>query len=314
MRSLGARRRSSPRLESAASESRPAGSRNRRPLVAAGAVVLVVLVLVSAAAPTAAAASGILGTGISIPNPISLIGSGVSSLLGGLGGDIAKLAVGAFEAIIRALFAPIARFITTQLIGWVITVPNLTQGNVTRSAHAGAGRRGSAAMNVRAARKRVERDPSAAGALLDEVAADLANAVDELRELARGIHPALLTDGGIEPAIRGLVRRSAVPALLLSAPSERYSAEVEATAYFVVAEALTNAARHANATLVEIAVTTTDGALCVEVRDDGIGGADRMGGGLRGLGDRVAVLDGTFEVSSPPQVGTTVKAVLPCAS
>jgi hypothetical protein len=132
MRSLGARRRSSPRLESAASESRPAGSRNRRPLVAAGAVVLVVLVLVSAAAPTAAAASGILGTGISIPNPISLIGSGVSSLLGGLGGDIAKLAVGAFEAIIRALFAPIAKFITTQLIGWVITVPNLTQGNVTR--------------------------------------------------------------------------------------------------------------------------------------------------------------------------------------
>ena len=87
---------------------------------------------VSAAAPPAAEASGILGTGISIPNPISLIGSGISSLLGGLGGDIAKLAVGAFEAIIRALFAPIAKFITTQLIGWVITVPNLTQGNVTR--------------------------------------------------------------------------------------------------------------------------------------------------------------------------------------
>ena len=90
------------------------------------------LLLGSAAAPPAAEASGILGTGISIPNPISLIGSGISSLLGGLGGDIAKLAVGAFEAIIRALFAPIAKFITTQLIGWVITVPNLTQGNVTR--------------------------------------------------------------------------------------------------------------------------------------------------------------------------------------
>ena len=94
--------------------------------------MLVVLVLVSAAAPPAAEANGILGTGISIPNPISLIGSGISSLLGGLGGDIAKLAVGAFEAIIRALFAPIAKFITTQLIGWVITVPNLTQGNVSR--------------------------------------------------------------------------------------------------------------------------------------------------------------------------------------
>jgi hypothetical protein len=95
-------------------------------------VVLALLLLGSAASPPAAEASGILGTGISIPNPISLIGSGIGSLLGGLGGDIAKLAVGAFEAIIRALFAPIAKFITTQLIGWVITVPNLTQGNVSR--------------------------------------------------------------------------------------------------------------------------------------------------------------------------------------
>jgi len=133
MRSLGARRRSGPRLESAASASQPAGSgRGRRPLVAVAIVVLALLLLGSAASPPAAEASGILGTGISIPNPISLIGSGISSLLGGLGGDIAKLAVGAFEAIIRALFAPIAKFITTQLIGWVITVPNLTQGNVTR--------------------------------------------------------------------------------------------------------------------------------------------------------------------------------------
>ena len=132
MRSIGARRRSSVRLESAAGESRPASSRNHRPLVAAATFVLVALLLVSAASPPAAEASGILGTGISIPNPISLIGSGIGSLRGGLGGDIAKLAVGAFEAIIRALFAPIAKFITTQLIGWVITVPNLTQGNVTR--------------------------------------------------------------------------------------------------------------------------------------------------------------------------------------
>ena len=94
--------------------------------------MLVVLLLVSAVTPGAAQAKGILGTGISNPNPISLIGSGVSSLLGGLGGDIAKLAVGAFEAIIKALFAPIAKLITTQLIGWVITVPDLTQSNVSR--------------------------------------------------------------------------------------------------------------------------------------------------------------------------------------
>ena len=123
-----------PALASRAPQARagPPAAATVRPLVAAGAFVLVALLLVSAAAPPAAEASGILGTGISIPNPISLIGSGLGSLLGGLGGDIAKLAVGAFEAIIRALFAPIAKFITTQLIGWVITVPNLTQGRVSR--------------------------------------------------------------------------------------------------------------------------------------------------------------------------------------
>jgi len=119
-------------VESATSERRRADGRDRRPLVAAGALVLVALLLISAATPRAAEAKGILGTGISIPNPISIIGGGISSLLGGLGGDIAKLAVGAFEAIIRALFAPIAKFITTQLIGWVITVPDLTQGNVSQ--------------------------------------------------------------------------------------------------------------------------------------------------------------------------------------
>jgi PAS domain S-box-containing protein len=170
-----------------------------------------------------------------------------------------------------------------------------------------------ATMNLNAARKRVGQNPSEAAALLDELAADLASAVDQLRELARGIHPAVLTDGGIEPAIRGLARRSTVPAVLVSAPSERYSPQVEATAYFIVAEALTNAVRHASATRVEIEMTADNGALLIEVRDDGIGGADQSGGGLRGLGDRVAVLDGTFEVSSPSEAGTTVRAVLPCA-
>jgi hypothetical protein len=132
MRPLQALLRSRSLAGSAPDENRPAADAGRRPLVAAGAVVLVVLLLVSAVTPGAAQAKGVLGTGISIPNPISLIGSGVSSLLGGLGGDIAKLAVGAFEAIIKALFAPIAKLITTQLIGWVITVPDLTQSNVSR--------------------------------------------------------------------------------------------------------------------------------------------------------------------------------------
>jgi hypothetical protein len=117
---------------------RPGGGRLRvaigdhGPLLTVGVVVLVVVMLVSAVAPSGAQARGILGTGIAIPNPLTLIGNGVGSLLGGLGGDIAKLAVGAFDAIIKALFAPIAKFITTQLIGWLITVPNFTQGNVAQ--------------------------------------------------------------------------------------------------------------------------------------------------------------------------------------
>jgi signal transduction histidine kinase len=100
---------------------------------------------------------------------------------------------------------------------------------------------------------------------------------------------------------------------VLCAPAERFSAQVEATAYFIVAEA-TNAARHAGATLVQIEVFSENGTLMVKVRDDGIGGADRSGGGLRGLADRVAALDGSFEISSSSGDGTTVKAVLPCGS
>jgi hypothetical protein len=99
-------------------------------LLAVGALVVAIVTLISAVAPSGAQAQGILATGVSIPDPLTLIGNGVGSLLGGVGGDIAKLAVGAFDAIIKALFTPIAKFITTQLIGWLITVPNLTQGNV----------------------------------------------------------------------------------------------------------------------------------------------------------------------------------------
>ena len=111
------------------------------------------------------------------------------------------------------------------------------------------------------------------------------------------------------------MRRSPVPARLASVPAERLPEAVEAAAYFVVAEALTNVARHAPAaTLVEIDVGRRDGRLVVEVRDDAGGGADPAGGGLRGLADRFAALDGSLEVLSPPGGGTTLRAEVPCAS
>jgi signal transduction histidine kinase len=138
--------------------------------------------------------------------------------------------------------------------------------------------------------------------------------MDELRELARGIHPAVLTEGGLEPALRGLVRRSAIPASLVDVPSQRLPPPVEAAAYFIVAEGLTNATRYANARLVEIEVTIVAGELIVEVRDDGCGGAEHSAGsGLRGLADRVAALEGTFTVASSAATGTRIRAVVPYA-
>ncbi len=137
----------------------------------------------------------------------------------------------------------------------------------------------------------------------------------ELRELARGIHPAILTEAGLVPAIRSLAAESSVPVTLgLDLPAG-LSSHVEAAAYYVVAESLTNIARYAEARQVDVIGTIAGGELRVEVRDDGRGGADpAAGSGLRGLSDRVAALDGRLEVISPEGGGTRVVATFPLAS
>lgn len=156
-----------------------------------------------------------------------------------------------------------------------------------------------------------EADPELAAALsqaTDEVRAALA----ELRELARGIHPAILTDAGLEAAVRSLAERSAVPVTLQSAVPGRFPAHLEATAYFVVSEGLANAAKHAGASSTRVTLATSGGQLVVEVHDDGRGGANpSRGSGLRGLRDRVEAAGGRLEVSSPARKGTTVRATLP---
>ena len=173
----------------------------------------------------------------------------------------------------------------------------------------------SVAMTLEAAGRTIERDPAGARQLLDEAAAELREAIAALRELARGIHPAVLTEGGLDPALRGLAARSALPARIEVVPAARFPATVEAAAYFVVAEGMTNAARHASgAAAVVVAVREDGGSLVVEVRDDGPGGAAADGGGLRGLDDRVAALGGRFEVESPVGAGTLLRAEIPCAS
>jgi signal transduction histidine kinase len=171
------------------------------------------------------------------------------------------------------------------------------------------------AATLQLAAARVERDPAAARELLDSALDQLAATTAGLRELARGIHPAVLTEGGLEPALAGLAGRFPLPVQISGPPAERLRADVEATAYYVVAEAMTNIARHAQATRAGISVIRRDTMLDVRVADDGRGAAAiEAGSGLAGLADRVAALGGRFAVESPPAGGTTVRAEIPCAS
>jgi signal transduction histidine kinase len=136
-----------------------------------------------------------------------------------------------------------------------------------------------------------------------------------VRELARGIHPAVLTDAGLAAALRSLAERSPVPVTLAEVPAARLPASVEETAYYVVAESLTNIAKHAGARTAVVEVAQDVGLLRVEVRDDGVGGADvGSGSGLRGLTDRVSAVGGQLEVHSRPGSGTRIVAEVPCAS
>ena len=164
------------------------------------------------------------------------------------------------------------------------------------------------------ARDSLPADPADADELLEGAMAELDSALEELRELARGIHPAVLADRGLEPALGILARRAPLPVEVTSAPAERLPAPVEAAAYFVVAEALTNVAKYAQASRASVAVERRNGHALVEVRDDGVGGAEvGAGSGLSGLADRLAALDGRLEVDSPAGGGTTVRAAIPCA-
>jgi signal transduction histidine kinase len=167
----------------------------------------------------------------------------------------------------------------------------------------------SAAISLKLARQKLSRAPDAAIELVDAALEQLQAGLRDLRELAAGIHPSILSDRGLAAALQALAARSAVPVELGPLPSERLPPAVEATAYFVVAEALTNAAKHARCQRVEIGVRMQDGWAVVEVRDDGVGGADAVrGSGLRGLADRVGALGGDLHVDSPAGRGTVIRA------
>ena len=150
--------------------------------------------------------------------------------------------------------------------------------------------------------------------MAEEAAAELKLAIRELRELARGIHPAILTEAGLGPALEALVERSVVPASLGTVPDRRMSQTIEATAYFVVSEALANVAKYSAATSASVGASCSGSTLRVEVVDDGVGGADESRGtGIRGLRDRVAALGGRLTITSPAGEGTLVVAEIPIA-
>jgi signal transduction histidine kinase len=170
----------------------------------------------------------------------------------------------------------------------------------------------SLALRLRLLRSELE-DQSKAARELETARSELDQALEELRELARGLHPSVLSDRGLDVALDGLADRAPLPVEVEAPRGRRLPERVESAAYFVVAEALTNIAKYAHATHASVSVTQDDGWVLVEVSDDGVGGADPTGGsGLRGLLDRVAALDGRLEIDSLPGHGTTVRASIPC--
>jgi signal transduction histidine kinase len=167
-------------------------------------------------------------------------------------------------------------------------------------------------IELQLARERLPADPGAALEFVDSAFANAQAAVEELRDLASGIHPAVLSQRGLDAALESLASRAPLPVELETALDERLPSAVETAAYFVVAEALTNVAKYAQASYVAVRVRLQDGCAVVDVRDDGVGGADASGGsGLRGLDDRVGALDGTLAVDSPPGGGTLIRARIP---
>ncbi len=198
----------------------------------------------------------------------------------------------------------------------IVEAGDAERRRLERNLHDGAQQRlVSLSLALRLAQAKLREDPDGAEKLLAGAAEELTRAIDELRELARGIHPAVLTDRGLGAALEALATRAPLPIELSTELDEQLPGPVEAAAYYVVAEALTNVVKYAEASSVQVKAERQNGRVLVEVSDDGIGGADpSLGSGLRGLADRVEALDGELEVESTAGAGTKVRAVIPLSS
>ena len=198
----------------------------------------------------------------------------------------------------------------------IIEAADAARAQLERDLHDGAQQQFvSAMLQLQLAERRAASDPEGARELRAQAIELASTGVDELRRLAAGIHPAILADRGLGPAVEALASRLPLPVSVVRTPDVRLPTAVEASVYFFVSEALTNVVKHADARAATVSIGAVNGALTVEVSDDGVGGARAAGGsGLRGLGDRVGALDGTLDVESPPGGGTLLRARIPLRS
>ena len=194
----------------------------------------------------------------------------------------------------------------------IVEAGDAERRRIERNLHDGAQQRlVTVSLHLHLIRQRLDNRPNTVPDLLEVAQAELTLAHEEIRELVRGLHPRILTDHGLGRAVRTLAERSLLPVEISAIQEERLGSEVEAAAYYVIAEAIANAAKHARAGRVTVRVEREGDQTIVEVADDGIGGADSNGSGLQGLADRVAALGGSFAVSSVAGSGTAVRAELP---
>jgi signal transduction histidine kinase len=217
------------------------------------------------------------------------------------------------ELVATAIANAEARTELTASRARVVAAADETRRRIERDLHDGIQQRLVAlGLELRAAQTTVPPQPGELEDVVSRAAEGLASVIDELREISRGIHPAILSERGLEPALRALCRRSAVPVELDLDAERRLPEPVESAAYYVVSEALTNAAKHAHASVVNVELDTRDTILQLAIRDDGIGGADlSRGSGLVGLSDRIEALGGTLQVTSPVGTGTTLQIEVP---
>jgi PAS domain S-box-containing protein len=248
------------------------------------------------------------------------VGGRVWGALVASAGDLGDLDEGAerrlrdvAELVAQALANADAREMLAASRARIVEAGDAERRRLERNLHDGAQQHLVAlAVQLRLIRTAIDSDVPGARGALDSAITELRDALEELRELARGIHPAVLTDYGLERAVTALAARSPVPVEIAAMPEERLPPPVEAAAYYIIAEAITNVAKYAAASHIVVTVDQVDDCTRVEVTDDGVGGADpAAGSGLRGIADRVEALNGRLHVTSPVGGGTTVRAEIP---